>query len=72
MPGAARAQRIDNEIAGFAALAKVTARLSRLEIGLGQTVRFGSLVATPRACYSRPPTEPPKTTSFVEVVEVEA
>lgn len=66
----ARAQRIENEIAVFAALDKVTARISRLEIGLGQTVRFGSLVVTPRACYSRPPTEPPKTTAFVEVVEV--
>ena len=44
VPGAARAQRIDNEIAVFAALDKVTARISRLEIGLGQTVRFGSLV----------------------------
>jgi hypothetical protein len=66
----AQAQRIDNEIAVFAALDKVTARISRLEIGLGQTVRFGSLVVTPRSCYSRPPTEPPKTTGFVEVVEV--
>jgi hypothetical protein len=68
--GPAHAQRIDNEIAVFAALDKVTARISRLEIGLGQTVRFGSLVVTPRSCYSRPPTEPPKTTGFVEVVEV--
>jgi hypothetical protein len=66
----AHAQRIENEIAVFAALDKVTARISRLEIGLGQTVRFGSLVVTPRSCYSRPPTEPPKTTGFVEVVEV--
>ena len=70
LAGSAQAQRIDNEIAVFAALDKVTARISRLEIGLGQTVRFGSLVVTPRSCYSRPPTEPPKTTAFVEVVEV--
>ena len=70
LAGPAHAQRIDNEIAVFAALDKVTARISRLEIGLGQTVRFGSLVVTPRSCYSRPPTEPPKTSAFVEVVEV--
>jgi hypothetical protein len=68
--GSAHAQRIENEIAVFAALDKVTARISRLEIGLGQTVRFGSIVVTPRSCYSRPPTELPKTTAFVEVVEV--
>ena len=37
---------------------------------MGETVRFGALKVTPRACYSRPPTEAPKTTSFVEVQEI--
>lgn len=55
----------------FAALDKVTARISKLEVPLGQTVQFGALKITPRVCYSRPPTEPPKTTSFVEVQEVQ-
>jgi hypothetical protein len=63
----AYAQRITNEIAVFAALDKVTARISRLEVALGQTVQFGSLRVTPRSCFTRPPTEQPKTTSFVEV-----
>ena len=63
------ADRIENEVAVFAALDKVTARINRLEIPLGQTVKFGSLRVTPRACYSRPPTEPPKTSTFVEVDE---
>jgi hypothetical protein len=66
----AAAERIENEVAVFAALDKVTARISRLEVQLGQTVQFGSLKVTPRVCYSRPPTEPPKTTTFVEVDEV--
>lgn len=57
-------------MAVFAALDKVTARISRLEVPLNQTVRFGSLKVTPRVCYSRPPTELPKTTTFVEVDEV--
>jgi hypothetical protein len=69
LPALAQTQRIENEIAVFAALDKVTARISRLEIGLGQTVKFGSLKVTPRVCYSRPPTEPPRTTAFVEVSE---
>lgn len=69
--GPALAQRIENEVAVFAALDKVTARISRLEVPLNQTVRFGSLKVTPRVCYSRPPTELPKTTTFVEVDEVE-
>ena len=62
--------RIENGVAVFAALDKVTARISKLEVKLGDTVRFGALKLTPRACFSRPPTEPPKTTSFVEVQEI--
>jgi hypothetical protein len=64
------AERIENTIAIFAALDKVTARISRFEAPLGDTVKFGSLKITPRVCYSRPPTEQPKTTTFVEVEEV--
>ncbi len=37
---------------------------------INETVQFGALKVTPRACYSRPPTEQPKTTTFVEVNEV--
>jgi len=66
----ALADRIENEVAVFAALDKVTARINRLEIPLGQTARFGSLKVTPRACYTRPPTEAPKTSTFVEVEEI--
>jgi hypothetical protein len=66
----AQAQRIENGKAVFAALDKVTARISKLEVKLGETVRFGALKVTPRACYSRPPTEPPKTTTFVEIDEI--
>jgi hypothetical protein len=67
----ANAQRIENQVAVFATLDKVTARISKLEVPLGQSVKFGSLKVTPRVCYSRPPTEPPKTTSFVEVEETQ-
>jgi hypothetical protein len=66
----AAAQRIENSVAVFAALDKVTAKISRLEVPLNQTAKFGALKITPRVCYSRPPTEPPKTTTFVEVDEV--
>ncbi len=65
----AAAQRIENQVAVFAALDKVTARISRLEIKLGETMRFGALNVTPKLCYSRPPDQPPKTTTFVEVQE---
>jgi hypothetical protein len=67
---AAMADRIENAVAVFAALDKVTARISKLEVPLNQTVRFGSLKVTPRSCFSRSPTEPPKTTTFVDVDEI--
>lgn len=65
----ARAERIENQVAVFSALDKVTARISKFEVELGKTAAFGTLKVTPRACYSRPATELPKTTTFVEVDE---
>ncbi len=67
----ASAQRIENSVAVFAALDKVTAKISRLEVPLNQTAIFGALKVTPRVCFTRAPTEPPKTTTFVEVQEVQ-
>jgi hypothetical protein len=69
MVPSALAQRIENQTAVFATLDKVTARISKLEVPLNQTVVFGSLSVTARVCNSRPPDEQPKTTSFVEVEE---
>lgn len=67
----AHAERIENEVAVFSALDKVTARISKFEVELNKTVTFGALKITPRACYSRPPTEEPKTDTFVEVDETQ-
>jgi hypothetical protein len=67
----AHADRIENGVAVFSALDKVTARTSKFEVPLNSTVQFGALKVTPRVCYSRPPEEQPKTTSFVEVDEVQ-
>lgn len=67
----AHADRIENGVAVFSALDKVTARISKFEVELNKTVEFGALRVTPRACYSRPPTEEPKTTTFVEVDETQ-
>ena len=66
----AEAQRIENQTAVFAALDKVTARISPLNATLNSTEGFGALKVTARACYSRASTEAPKTSAFVEVDEV--
>jgi len=63
----AMADKIPNRVAVFSFLDKVTARISSKAIPLNTTVIFGSLKVTPRACFTRPPTEEPKTTTFVEV-----
>lgn len=69
-PGLALAETVKNPIAVFAALDKVTGRISHLEIPINQTVEFGALKVTPRVCDTTPPTETPHTASFVEVDEV--
>ena len=60
---------IKNKVAVFAALNKVTARISMLEIPLGNEQKFGALTIIAKACTTHPPTEPPSTTSFIEVTE---
>lgn len=64
---AAASDKISNEIAVFAGLDKITARITKFEVPIDQTGEFGSLRVTPRVCYTRPPTEPPFTSAFVEV-----
>ena len=68
-PSLLLAEAIKNPIAVFAALDKVTGRISHLEIPINQTVEFGALKVTPRVCDTSPPTETPHTASFVEVDE---
>ena len=45
----AHAERIANAVAVFAALDKVTGRVSPLEIKMGQTMTFGALKVTAKA-----------------------
>lgn len=66
----ASANKIENPIAVFAGLDKITATITTFEVPVNKTKQFGTLQVTPRICYTRPITEAPKTTSFVEVNEV--
>jgi hypothetical protein len=65
-----RAEKISNPVAEFAGLDKITGQIRSFDVLIDETVQFGALQLTPRVCYSRPPTEPPQTTVFVEVDEV--
>jgi len=60
---------VQNPIAIFAGLDKITGTITTFEIKVGETKRFGSLNVHPEICNTRPITEEPKTTSFIEVDE---
>jgi hypothetical protein len=68
----AEADKIANPVAVFSGLDKITGRIVTFDVAVDETVQFGSLQLTPRVCFSRPQTEAPKTTAFVEVEEVDA
>ncbi|MEM9329719.1 MAG: DUF2155 domain-containing protein [Pseudomonadota bacterium] len=62
--------RISNRVAEFSGIDKITGRIITFDVYVDETVQFGALQVTPRVCYSRPVTETPKTTSFLEVDEI--
>jgi hypothetical protein len=62
--------RLENPTAVFSGLDKITGRTITFDVAINETVQFGALQVTPRACYSRPPTETPRTDAFVAVDEV--
>lgn len=66
----AQADKVANNVAVFAGLDKITARITSFEVRIDETVQFGALQVTPRVCYTRTPNEPPLTSGFVEVNEV--
>lgn len=71
LAGPAHAERISNPIAVFAGLDKITGLTTTFEARIGEEKRFGGLFVKADACYTRDITEEPKTTSFVEVEEIE-
>ncbi|WP_425531997.1 DUF2155 domain-containing protein [Ancylobacter koreensis] len=63
-------QKIENKTAVFSGLDKITGRIISFDVAINETVQFGALRITPRACYTRPETEQQNTTGFVEVQEI--
>ena len=68
----ARADRITHPTAVFSGLDKITGRIISFEVASNETVQFGSLQITERACYTRPATEAPQTVAFAQVDEIDA
>ena len=70
MSNRAIAERLENPVAEFTGLDKITGRIINFDVYIDETVQFGALQVTPRVCYSRTEEEEPKTTTFVEVDEI--
>jgi hypothetical protein len=66
----ATAAPINNPVAEFSGLDKITGRIITFDVMIDETVQFGALQVTPRVCHTRPPTEPAQTTAFIEVDEI--
>jgi hypothetical protein len=70
IPSAASAARIENAVAVFSGIDKITGRTTKFDVYINETVQFGALQVTPRVCYTRDDTEAAQTTTFVEVDEI--
>jgi hypothetical protein len=69
-PTLALAEIISNPIVAFAGLDKITGRLIKFDVYIDETVQFGSLRLTPRACHTRPASQKQITNVFLEVEEI--
>jgi hypothetical protein len=67
---AALADRVPNPLAEFNGLDKITGITTHFEVAVNAEYKFGSLILKPFVCYTRPVTEEPKTTSFVQIDEL--
>lgn len=56
-------------VAQLQALDKVTARVTIIDVPVGQPLSFGTLRVTVRACHARPPEEVPDAAVWLEVVD---
>lgn len=65
------AENIENPVAEFSGLDKITATITNFDVPVNGTKQFGLLRITPKVCFTRPPTETPETTSFVVIDEVQ-
>lgn len=60
-------EAIPHERVVLRALDKITARITEIEVAIGEELRFGTLALTPRYCRTRPPIEPPETFAYLEI-----
>ncbi|NVJ99593.1 MAG: DUF2155 domain-containing protein [Alphaproteobacteria bacterium] len=60
-------ENIAHDIVVLRALDKITARITELEVPVGNEARFGTLRLKALYCRTRPPIEPPETFAYLEI-----
>ena len=60
---------LDTNKAVLQGLDKTTARVFTFELNINERGTFGTLIIKVRACRKRPPTEPPESAAYVEVLD---
>lgn len=63
--------KIENALALFGGLDKITGQIVEFEVPVAQTVRFGTLEITPSVCTTRPVPQTPQPTAFVQISDLE-
>jgi hypothetical protein len=68
-PAAAHAEKY--AVAVFSGLDKITARVTSFAATVDTPQRYGALEVLVRACHKAPPEEPPQTSAYVEVRQID-
>lgn len=63
---------VPERAARLQALDKVTARVTILEVRVGQSITFGSLTIKLASCFGRPPDEVPDAAAWMEMTDSRA
>ena len=66
----AQQERVENPVAEFVGLDKITGETTPFDVYIDETVQFGALQITPRVCNTAVANDQARTTTFVEVREV--
>ncbi len=69
MPPPAPSPAATKPVAVLQGLDKVTARVTRLTVPVGDGAIFGSLTIQVDACIKRPPEEPPESAAFLRITD---
>lgn len=68
-PAQAVRPTVDRQIAVLQGLDKITARVSRMQVPVGDQASFGTLGIVVRACRSTRPEEAPENAAFLEIAD---